>query len=399
MLYTELAPEKFSRLKAGRPALLLVCMSFLSAGFLGCGDAGQSAEAAQEAQVTQAVKRAEGGALILAEGSREYVDVEPLESAASNSALRAPARVDFAEGAIAHISSPLEGRITKVHVKEGQEIKANEPVLTLQSPEASAIRAEIARLEIPLKSARAEVARQERLVEREVGVQAELLAAEVHLAEVENELKRARDMAAFLGPGSGATVVIRAPISGSVLALNARVGGRVDPGGDALAMVGDASTLRVVADVFERDLAILEVGAEAKIRLGAAQEAISGKVEQIGTVVDRSLRRAPVYISLDLDEAAKAPLKSALRPGMFARVDIDAASHEGLSVPTGAVLIKDRGHYVVYVEVEELKFEAKTVQIGPTVDGRVQVLSGLEPGDRIVTRGGLLLDNSAEQLL
>src|SRR5699024_10212456 len=118
-----------------------------------------------------------------------------------------------------------------------------------------------------------------------------------------------------------------------------------------------------------------------------------------GTLVDRSRRRAPVYISIDPESTPDAPEATGLRPGMFARADIQTKSREGLSVPAGAVLIKDRGHYVVYVEVEPLKFRAKQVAIGPTVDGRVQILSGLEPDDRIVTRGGLLLDTSAEQLL
>lgn len=84
---------------------------------------------------------------------------------------------------------------------------------------------------------------------------------------------------------------------------------------------------------------------------------------------------------------------------MLARVDIQAQASEGMSVPTSAVLIKGRGKYVVYVEVDDLQFTAKSVEIGPTHQGRVRILSGLEAGQRVVTRGGLLLDNSAEQLL
>lgn len=372
--------------------LTLVFLTYLS----GCGTESNAADINQplsELSTPAAVKRINETTLQLAEASRPYVSVEALDAQNSSTALRAPARVDFKDGALAHISSPLEGRITKVHVLEGQAVKANDPILTVHSPEASTIRAEIARIQIPLKSAQAELARQKRLIEREVGVQSELLAAETHLAEIEDELKRAREMSAFLGAGKGPTITIRAPIEGTVLSLNARVGASIDPSADPVATLGDTSALRIVADVFERDLALIEVGATVQVTLGTTNKPITGSVEHVGTLVDRTLRRAPVFISLTKNPATN------LRPGMFARVDIQAATHDGISVPTAAVLIKDRGQYIVYTETADLQFTAKPVQIGSTIDGRVQILSGLESNERIVTRGALLLDSSAEQLL
>lgn len=84
---------------------------------------------------------------------------------------------------------------------------------------------------------------------------------------------------------------------------------------------------------------------------------------------------------------------------MFARVDIHATAQEGLSVPASAVLIKDHGSYIVYTENPDQTFSPTPVRIGPTIDGRIRILSGLETGARIVTRGALLLDSSAEQLM
>ncbi len=376
------------------PLLALISLTFLAA----CGTESNAANTSQPnpETSTQTVKRINETTLQLAETSRPYVHVETLDAHPSTTALRAPARVEFKDGAIAHISSPLEGRITKVHVLQGQTVQANEPILTVHSPEASTIRAEIARLQIPRKSAQTELARQQRLTDREVGVQSELLAAEMHLAEIENDLKRAREMAAFLGAGNGPTITIRAPNAGTVLTLNARVGATIDPSTDAIATIGDPTALRIVADVFERDLPLIEVGATVHITLDTITKPITGTVEHIGTLVDRTLRRAPIFISLT--ENPENP-QSTLRPGMFARADIQTATHTGLSVPATAVLIKDRGKYVVYTETQDLQFTAQPVQIGPTINGRVHILSGLKPGTRIVTRGALLLDSSAEQLL
>jgi cobalt-zinc-cadmium efflux system membrane fusion protein len=76
------------------------------------------------------------------------------------------------------------------------------------------------------------------------------------------------------------------------------------------------------------------------------------------------------------------------------------ATHaQGLTVPVAAVLIKDGKRRVVYVQRADGRFEPRDVRVGPTSAGRVPVLEGLKPGERIVVKGALLLDSAAEQLL
>lgn len=88
-----------------------------------------------------------------------------------------------------------------------------------------------------------------------------------------------------------------------------------------------------------------------------------------------------------------------MRAGMLAQVFLRVAGEQGLSVPVAAVLIKDGKRRVVYVERSDGTFEARDVQTGRNSDGRVVILQGLKAGERIVVRGGLLLDTQAEQLL
>ena len=87
-----------------------------------------------------------------------------------------------------------------------------------------------------------------------------------------------------------------------------------------------------------------------------------------------------------------------LRPGMYGRVEIEAAD-AGLTLPVEAVLIKDGKDPVVYVETDPLTFVRRSVVVAQPVDGRVQIVSGLSPGDKVVVRGALLLDGAADQLL
>jgi cobalt-zinc-cadmium efflux system membrane fusion protein len=68
-------------------------------------------------------------------------------------------------------------------------------------------------------------------------------------------------------------------------------------------------------------------------------------------------------------------------------------------LPAKAVLIKDGKTSVVYVKTGDAEYKMRTVRVGPSIDGQVQVLSGLQSGDPVVVEGALLLDQNAEQLL
>ncbi len=71
----------------------------------------------------------------------------------------------------------------------------------------------------------------------------------------------------------------------------------------------------------------------------------------------------------------------------------------GLTLPVNAVLIKDGKDPVVYVQKDPLTFVRRRVVVAQPVEGRVQIVSGLSPGEKVVVRGALLLDGSADQLL
>jgi len=99
-----------------------------------------------------------------------------------------------------------------------------------------------------------------------------------------------------------------------------------------------------------------------------------------------------VYIALD------AGIEG-IRSGMFARATIKATSGQAIVRPAESILIKDGKESVVYVQKDDLTYERRTVTVGQHVGGRIQITSGLAPGDRIVVKGALLLDGAAEQLL
>ncbi len=368
-------------LQSGPLFLVLVIMA-------GCTAAGQSTTAA----TPPAAAPPPPGTIHLAEASRQFIGLETVNGAATGSRLTAPAHVEFREGALSQVGVPLSGRVLKVHVRSGDAVKRGDPLLTLNCPEAATLRAAVDTALASRREAETTLARQVRMLQQGVGIERDQLAAETRLAELNAQLASAQARAAMIGPGISTTVVLRAPIAGTVITRKAATGMEVQQGGEPVLEIGDSAALWVVADVFERDLATIHSGDRATVQLPASSQAFTGRVTSIGTVVASGLRTAPVRIVLDA--AARG-----LRSGMYGRAHIEAAGAD-ITLPTDAVLIRDGKESIVYVEQGPGTFIRRTVVIARHVDsGRVQIVSGVSPGERVVVKGALLLDGSADQLL
>jgi cobalt-zinc-cadmium efflux system membrane fusion protein len=328
--------------------------------------------------------------------SRPYVGVEKVALGAASPVVLAPARIAFRDGAVSQVNLPIAGRITAIHVKTGDRVKAGDSLVTISSPDAAAARAQLAAAIAEHGAAVQESARQDAMARSGVGVDSERVTVQAHLRQSEAELARAQTTVAMLGGGGGPTVVLRAPIDGTVIARHATVGAVAQPGGDPLIEIGNPSSVWVVADVFERDLAQVHDGAAVDIEL-PTRAAAAGHVVSVGSALTGALRTAPVYIAFD-DVAGAAGAPGA-RAGMFARAAIKAPAGQTLMLPAESVLIEDGKTYVVYVRVGDDRFAPRKVEVGRSIDGRVEVLSGVLPGDEVVTRGALLIEGAAEQLL
>lgn len=334
---------------------------------------------------------AEDGVVRIATASRPFIGVETINAGAKGSELAVPARVDFRDGALAEIGAPLAGRVVQVHRRTGDEVSAGEPLVTLDCPEAASVRAAVETARVTLREARLALERERRMLEQGVGTERDRLAAETKVAELGAELARAAAAAAFVGEGTGTVVTLRAPISGTVVSRRATEGMALQQGGEPLVEVGNPSDLWIVGDVFERDLPFVREGAPAVVEFPSMNGERAGRVVSIGAVVTSGLRTAPVRVALDVNG-------SRLRPGMYGRLRLQDAGADGLTLPAEAVLIRGK-ESVVYVETEPLTFVRRPVTVGRSIDGRVEVFSGLSVGDEVVVRGAVLLDGAADQLI
>lgn len=366
-----------------------VGLSALLGAAAGC--TAPEAHPAEAARTADAQAPLPEGTVRLGAASLPFITVDAVAGGPADGVVEAPAHVEFRDDAVSRVGAPLDGRVVTVHVVLGQHVKAGDPLVTLECPDALTLRSASPVAAAALREARLELERQRRMQQEGVGIERDVVTAETRVATAEAEAARVAQALTTAGPGSGTTVVVRAPLAGVVTARRATAGLTVQHGTDPLVEIGNASSLWLVADVFERDLPRLHAGARTRVTLASAGEELAGRVASVGAVVSTELRTAPVYIAVEARGAA-------LRPGQYGRASIEGMA-SGLSLPVSAVLVKDGKDAVVYVEGGPGTFVRRRVVVSPPADGRVQVLSGLTAGERVVVKGALLIDGASDQLL
>jgi Cu(I)/Ag(I) efflux system membrane fusion protein len=192
------------------------------------------------------------------------------------------------------------------------------------------------------------------------------------------EIKRTREVPTDL--------VVTAPAAGFVLARNVSIGQRFDKGMEWF-RIADLSRVWILADVFEQDAKYIRPGQIASVTLAAGGAAMSARVSDILPQFDPASRTFKVRLEMDNPGFA-------LRPNMFVDVALALPLPPSVAVPVEAVL--DSGlKKTVYVDRGEGVFEPRQVETGWRFDDRVQILKGLEAGERIVTSANFLLDSES----
>jgi len=179
-------------------------------------------------------------------------------------------------------------------------------------------------------------------------------------------------------------IAIPSPVAGTVVEKTAVEGMRFQAG-ETLYRIVDTSTMWVMAEVYEQDLAFVKVGDLAQVTVNAWPERpIAGKVTFIYPSVGKDSRTARLRIEV-------ANPDGLLRADMAATVEIKAPLKRAVVAPDSAII--DSGlRQVVLVERGEGRYEPRPVKLGARASGYVQVLEGLTPGEKVVTSATFLID-------
>jgi len=299
-------------------------------------------------------------------------------------------RVTYNESHTARLSSPIAGRIVSLRLQPGDPVKAGDALLALDSPELALAVADVNKARADETRKRLAFERAQKLLAGEVLPRKDFESSEADLAQARAETRRAQLRLRNLAPGGGAreNYVLRSPISGVVSERKANPGMEVRPDlPDPLYIITDPTRLWVMIDLPERNLSKVEPGHPVSVEVDAwPGERFPGLIEKVGETVDPATRRIQVRVSVP------NPARR-LKPEMYARVTLLAdANQRALRVPNGA-LITEGLYSHLFVEESPGVFEKRRVSLRLQDRDYSYVASGLNPGERVVTSGALLLNS------
>jgi RND family efflux transporter MFP subunit len=174
-----------------------------------------------------------------------------------------------------------------------------------------------------------------------------------------------------------------APSDGTVLTRSAEVGQIATPGATVLFHLANRGAIEMRGAVAEQDMPRLKVGQSAEVRLEGITAPFAGKVWQVGAVIDQITRQGTVRIALPAADQN-------LRPGAFARADIQAGTVAGVIVPQTAVLSDEQGSYTLIVGAGD-KVERRAVRVGGAHSEGLVISGGLNGNERVVAIAGAFL--------
>jgi membrane fusion protein, copper/silver efflux system len=305
------------------------------------------------------------------------VEREPMASS-----LRTTGVVRYDETRQSEVNVKLDGWIRELYVDyTGQFVQKGQPLFALYSPDLLAAQNEYL---LALKT-------REQLKDSAIADARDYAARIVDAARQRLTLwdVQAEDLAAIESSRQAReAIVFRSPVSGYVLDKPVVKGMHITPG-QSLYKIADLSSVWVEADVYENEIAQLRVGQRGRVTLDAYPgESFDGRAIYIYPFVQDNTRTVKIRFQF-LNPRGR------LKPGMYANVELEGAAGMALTVPANAVL--DSGtQQIVFVSRGEGTFTPRTVKIGRRFGDRIEVLDGLNDGERVAEGATFFLDSESQ---
>ena len=292
--------------------------------------------------------------------------------------VRATGKIEPDERRVYSITPRFEGYVERLYVNAtGQPIGKGQPLFAVYSPELVSAQREYA---IAAKGVQS-------LQNAANGVQSGMKQlANSSLMRLRNWGISEGQIAALSKSGQAQrTLVFHSPVSGVVTEKKAIQGMRFMPG-EMLYQVADLSSVWVIADVYEQDMALVKKDAKVKVKVNAYPDQVfEGKVAYVYPTLKAETRTVPVRIEL-------ANPKQLLKPAMYAQVELSTTSKGKVIVVPDSAIIDSGTRRLVFIQLAEGRFEPREIRIGARSDNYVEVLDGVKEGEEVVVAANFLID-------
>jgi len=292
--------------------------------------------------------------------------------------VRTVGQVTYDETRVKAIAPKIHGWVDRLFVDfTGREVREGEPLLSIYSPMLVSAQEELLlaiRLAADIENGTPDAKRS--ADDMVTSARRRLLYLDIPASDIE-ALERTGTVTK--------TLTLRSPVQGVVVEKSVLGGQRIMEG-ETLFRVADLSTVWVEGEIYERDLAVVRIGARVEVELEAYPgEARSGAVTYIYPTVDPATRTTRVRVALQ-NPALR------LRPGMYATIRVPGAQRaNAVSIPRTAVLATGK-RVIAFVRMADGMLEPREIVLGMASDDRVEVLRGLKAGEVVVSSATFLVD-------
>lgn len=329
------------------------------------------------------------------------VVVETAKKMTMGGLIAATGKVESNADRTAHVSPRIPGKIVWVGASLGDTVVAGQVLARLDSVELGEALSEYYKARSRVDLAKGNMERIRSLVEKKIAARKEILQAETEYRMSISELHADEERLRLYGlspsefekhtEAKRILLPVHSPIAGVVTQKHTTVGELADPSKN-LFTVADLSSVWVLVDINEKDLAKIEKGRTAAVKVGAFPDMVfRGKVTYIADLVDEATRTVKARI-----EVANPGRK--LKPEMFAAVELTIPRRGApvLAVPEEAI-VELEGKKVLFLTGDDAEFIPREVATGANGGGWVEVTAGLKEGERYAAKGGFLLKSELKK--
>jgi cobalt-zinc-cadmium efflux system membrane fusion protein len=333
---------------------------------------------------------AEHGLLRVPEKSplRTQLVVQPVELRNAPHALVFPATIEADPSRTANVLPALTGKVVELKVGLGDHVTRGQVLAVVDSGDLAQAYADVDKARDALDLAKKGLDRARGVKAAGGAAQKDLEAAQSSYNQAQAEFNRAQTRLIAVGgaPGSARTMTVSAPVSGYVTTLSVSPGTYVNDPTAAMMTIANLDAVWITANVPESELGLVAKGQLVDATLAAyPDEVFHGRVSFVSPVLQADTRR-------DMVRVAVANPDGRLKPNMFANASFSIPQPAQVFVPESALLMNNDS-ITVFVEVSPWTFERRTVELSYDETAGARVVKGLKAGDRVIVRGGVLLND------
>lgn len=329
------------------------------------------------------------------EDKMQHIQVVPVSVINLPQVLRLPGSVTYNSFETTPVITQVSGPVLRVLVEPGQFMKKGQPMLTVTSPDYAVMRDNYIKAHDSFNLAEINVKRASDLYAHEAISLSALQQAQSAEVQAKADLTAAEQALRVIGISNPAEVVaeaaspeipLLAPLSGEVVERTVSPGQVIAGGSTQCFTISNMSTVWVLANVYQSALQYVHLGDHVVIETNAYPMKFSGRISYIAPAMDPTTRTLQVRI------VTNNPGER-LKKDMYVTVVVNAGFiRNAITVPAAAVLRNSENQPFVYVALGSRQFARRLVEIGSTEGGQTQIVSGLEPGERVMGDGSLFVE-------